>query len=69
MSLYQIANRVSGAALGVYGGASEDAAIRAMLADAKCADELSADLVATPYAGEGLSITYVVARDGFGGDE
>ena len=69
MSLYQIQNRVSGAALGVYEGASEDAAIRAMLADAKCLDEPSTDLVATPYAGAGLSITYVVARDGFGGDE
>jgi hypothetical protein len=50
MKTYSIENTTSGAVLGTYKADSEDAAIRAMLADAGCADEPEADLVAVEVA-------------------
>jgi hypothetical protein len=46
MTTYRIHNTASGLDLGIWEAASADEAIRAMLADARCDDEPSLDLVA-----------------------
>ena len=47
---FRITNTTSGADLGIYCGETSDDAIAAMLADARCSDAPSSDIVATIVA-------------------